>query len=606
MTQERGNILVVDDDRAMRTTLVANLEDQGHRLNACGSGKEAIGLIQQDAPDLVISDLRLPDLGGLDVLHALKEQRAEAAFILVTGYATVDTAVEALNEGAYAYITKPFNMDQVHSVIRNALLQQRLVRENRRLVASLQESNKELNTAVGQRKKAEEALQNSLERVRAAYEQSTIYAQELRDEIDQRTRAEAALVRSEELRRLQVAQEAKDQERKRLAEELHDETLAELTSFIVDLGLLSRSPAELPPDLRQILDELRERVRLAENGLRRIVQGLFPSVLTNLGLLPAIRSFMKEVADRPISNPTPVELELRATGLDGVRLPEEVEIAVYRVAQQGLVNALQHAHPRALLLELNWREDAPVSASTVARLKSKWNDELAQWRSRPLDDLEVVYMWVDGVYVKAGLEKEKAAVLVLMAALSDGSKVVVSAVPGYRESTENWSDVLRDMRRRGLECPRLVVGDGHLGIWGALRNVYPQAAEQRCWNHKIVNVLAKLPKRQQDQAKLMLRTIPYAPTRTETERLRTVFTRWCGDHSYEAASEALERDWDRMVTFYDFPKEHWGHLRTTNPVESPFAALRLRTDAAKRYKRVDRAIAVIWKMLMSPNSASGV
>ena len=113
-----------------------------------------------------------------------------------------------------------------------------------------------------------------------------------------------------------------------------------------------------------------------------------------------------------------------------------------------------------------------------------------------------------------------------------------------------------------------------------------------------VTVLAKLPKRQQDQAKLMLRTIPYAPTRTEAERLRTVFTRWCGDHSYEAASEALERDWNRMVTFYDFPKEHWGHLRTTNPVESPFAALRLRTDAAKRYKRVDRAIAVIWKMLM--------
>ena len=204
-------------------------------------------------------------------------------------------------------------------------------------------------------------------------------------------------------------------------------------------------------------------------------------------------------------------------------------------------------------------------------------------------------MWVDGVYVP-GLEKEKAAVLVVMAALSDGSKVVVSAVPGYGSPQRTGPRC--SFKRRGLSCPRLVVGDGHLGIWGALRNVYPQAAEQRCWNHKIVNVLAKLPKRQQDQAKLMLRTIPYAPTRTEAERLRTVFTRWCGDHSYEAASEALERDWDRMVTFYDFPKEHWGHLRTTNPVESPFAALRLRTDAAKRYKRVDRAIAVIWKMLM--------
>ena len=243
-------------------------------------------------------------------------------------------------------------------------------------------------------------------------------------------------------------------------------------------------------------------------------------------------------------------------------------------------------------------EDAPISASTVARLKDKWNAELAEWRARLLDDLEVVYMWVDGVYVKAGLEREKAAILVVMAALSDGSKVVVSAVPGYRESTRSWSEVLRDLRDRGLNCPRMVVGDGHLGIWGALRNVWPEAGEQRCWNHKILNVFDKLPKRQHDQARLMLRNIPYAETRAKAVRLRKVFTRWCGDHSYDAASEAIERDWERMVTFYDYPREHWRHLRTTNPVESPFAALRLRTDAARRYKRVDRAIAVIWKMLM--------
>ena len=243
-------------------------------------------------------------------------------------------------------------------------------------------------------------------------------------------------------------------------------------------------------------------------------------------------------------------------------------------------------------------EEAPISASTVARLKERWNAELAAWRARPLEDLEVVYMWVDGVYVKAGLERDKAAVLVVMAALSDGSKVVVSVVPGYRESTRSWSEVLRDLRDRGLNCPRLVAGDGHLGIWGALRNVWPEAGEQRCWNHKIINVLDKLPKRQYEQGRLLLRNVPYAETRAEAERLRKVFTRWCGDHSYEAASEAIERDWERMVTFYDYPREHWRHLRTTNPVESPFAALRLRTDAAKRYKRVDRAIAVIWKMLM--------
>jgi transposase-like protein len=243
-------------------------------------------------------------------------------------------------------------------------------------------------------------------------------------------------------------------------------------------------------------------------------------------------------------------------------------------------------------------EDAPVSASTVARLKEKWHAELAEWRQRPLDDLEVVYLWVDGVYVKAGLEKDKAAILVVLAALSDGRKVIVTAVPGYRESTESWSDVLRDLKRRGMECPQLVVGDGHLGIWGALRNVYPQAAEQRCWNHKIVNVLGKLPKRDHAQAKLILCHIPYAGTRKEAERLKTRFLAWCSGRGYQTAAETLERDWERMMTFYQFPREHWQHLRTTNPVESPFAALRLRTDAAKRYKRVDRATAVIWKMLM--------
>ena len=228
-------------------------------------------------------------------------------------------------------------------------------------------------------------------------------------------------------------------------------------------------------------------------------------------------------------------------------------------------------------------EEAPVSASTVARLKEKWHAELAEWRQRPLDDLEVVYMWVDGVYVKAGLERDKAVILVVLAALSDGRKVVVTAVPGYRESTESWSEVLRDLKERGMECPRLIVGDGHLGIWGALRNVYPQAAEQRCWNHKIVNVLGKLPKRDHAQAKLILCHIPYAGTRKEAERLKTRFLAWCSGREYQTAAETLERDWERMMTFYQFPREHWQHLRTTNPVESPFAALRLRTDAAKRY-----------------------
>jgi putative transposase len=243
-------------------------------------------------------------------------------------------------------------------------------------------------------------------------------------------------------------------------------------------------------------------------------------------------------------------------------------------------------------------EDAPLSSSTVARLKEKWQAELAGWQSRCLDDVEAVYLWVDGIYVKAGLEKEKAALLVVLAALSDGRKVVLAVTPGHRESTASWSAVLRDLAQRGLRPPRLLIGDGHLGIWAALRHVYPGAEEQRCWNHKILNVLDKLPKRQQMAAKSLLCPIPYAETRREADRRREQFGHWCRQWGYPDAAQCLEADWERMVTFYRFPKTQWPHLRTTNPVESPFAAARLRTDAAKRFKTVKNATAVIWKMLL--------
>jgi len=243
-------------------------------------------------------------------------------------------------------------------------------------------------------------------------------------------------------------------------------------------------------------------------------------------------------------------------------------------------------------------EEAPVSASTVARLKEKWQAERKEWQERSLVGLEVVYLWVDGIYVKAGLEKEKAALLVVIAGLSDGRKVVLAVEPGYRESTESWAGVLRDLKRRGINCPRLVGGDGHLGIWGALSNVFPQALEQRCWNHKILNVLDKLARKHQGEAKRLLQQIAYAETLAQAEEKRDKFVQWCQKGGHQAAAETLVRDWERMVSFYQFPKEHWKHLRTTNVVESPFAALRLRTDAAKRYKKVDNATAVIWKMLL--------
>ena len=248
-------------------------------------------------------------------------------------------------------------------------------------------------------------------------------------------------------------------------------------------------------------------------------------------------------------------------------------------------------------------DGAPLSGATVARLKEKWQEEFTLWQTRRLADLDVVYGWVDGIYVKAGLEKEKAALLVVLAALSDGRKVVLAVMPGDRESAESWGAVLRDLRTRGLRPPRLVVGDGHLGIWKALGQVYPEAAEQRCWNHKIINVLDKLPQRQQAAGTALLRQIPAAPTQREAERRREQFVVWCGQHGYGDAAKCLLTDWGRLVTFYRFPQAHWQHLRTSNPVESPFGAARLRTDAAKRFKLVKNATAVIWKMLLVAEQA---
>jgi transposase-like protein len=180
------------------------------------------------------------------------------------------------------------------------------------------------------------------------------------------------------------------------------------------------------------------------------------------------------------------------------------------------------------------------------------------------------------------------------AALRDGQKVILAVEGGYRESTENWAAILRDLKRRGLQAPKLVIGDGHLGIWGALAAVFPEAKEQRCWNHRVLNVLAKLPLKRQAAARSLLTKIPYAETRADAERQKRAFQALCTKHGHADAGRALDRDWERMVTFYDFPREHWKHLRTSNPVESPFAAARLRTTAAKRFNRVENAIAVIW------------
>jgi transposase-like protein len=241
-------------------------------------------------------------------------------------------------------------------------------------------------------------------------------------------------------------------------------------------------------------------------------------------------------------------------------------------------------------------DGAPLSKSSIERLKASWQLEREEWKKQDLSQLEVVYMWADGLYVKAGIENHKAALLVIIAATTDGKKMLLACEIGERESKEGWAGLLRDLISRGLRMPQLSVADGHLGIWAALAELHPTGREQRCWNHKICNVLDKLPKKEQPTAKQLLRTMSYADTQKECEKHRDRFvSRYRKD--YPKAAETLMKDWDRLVSFYDFPKEHWVHLRTTNIVESPFDMIRLRTNAARRFKRVDNASAMIWKLL---------
>ena len=241
-------------------------------------------------------------------------------------------------------------------------------------------------------------------------------------------------------------------------------------------------------------------------------------------------------------------------------------------------------------------EGAPLSKASIRRLRAVWTVEHAAWAKRSLADREVVYVWADGIYVKAGLERDKAALLVVMGAMRDGTKEILAVTSGYRESTDSWAGVFRDLKARGLGVPKLLTADGNSAIWGAARTVWPEAKEQRCWNHKMRNVLDRLPKREQPEAKELLRAVVYAPTRAEAVKARQAFQKRYAPW-YPKAVAVLEDDWDRMVTFYDFPEAHWKHLRTTNVVESPFASVRLRTTAAKRFKRVESATALIWKLL---------
>jgi len=244
--------------------------------------------------------------------------------------------------------------------------------------------------------------------------------------------------------------------------------------------------------------------------------------------------------------------------------------------------------------------DAPgLSPATLSRLKQGWHDELAQWQQRDLTGKRYVYFWVDGVYFETRLEEARHCILVIIGADANGQKDLVGLWDGYRESEQSWKALLLDLQSRGLaQAPALAIGDGALGFWKALRQVYGQTRWQRCWVHKTANVLDKLPKDLQAQAKQRLQAIWMAPDR---QRAVLAFDLFIATYEakYPKAAECLAQDREVLLAFYDFPAEHWGHIRTTNPIESTFATVRARTDKTRGCLSRVTMLAMVFKLYQS-------
>ena len=242
---------------------------------------------------------------------------------------------------------------------------------------------------------------------------------------------------------------------------------------------------------------------------------------------------------------------------------------------------------------------AGLSAATISRLKEVWKEEHQRWCKRDLTGKNYVYVWVDGVHFGVRLEDASQCILVVIGATAEGKKELLAMLDGYRESAESWQELLLDLKQRGLTiAPKVAVGDGALGFWKALPQVFGSTRQQRCWVHKTANVLNKLPKAQQAKAKAALHEIWLAESRAQADQAFDQFLTTY-EVKYAKATECLLKDRDALLTFYDFPAEHWTHLRTTNPIESTFATVRLRT--AKTRGCVSRAgiLAMVFKLTKS-------
>jgi transposase-like protein len=247
--------------------------------------------------------------------------------------------------------------------------------------------------------------------------------------------------------------------------------------------------------------------------------------------------------------------------------------------------------------------EAPgLSASTIVRLKQVWQDEYETWSKRSLAGKRYVYLWVDGIHFNIRLEEDRQCILVVMGATPDGKKELLAVQDGLRESEQSWKELLLDLKARGLsEPPKLAVGDGALGFWAALRKVFGETREvaaATCWVHKTANVLNELPKGKQGKAKKMLHDIWMAETKADAQRAFDLFIETY-QAKYPRATMCLSKDREVLLTFYDFPAEHWMHIRTTNPIESTFATVRLRTHRTKGCGSRIACLTMVFKLAQS-------
>jgi transposase-like protein len=249
-------------------------------------------------------------------------------------------------------------------------------------------------------------------------------------------------------------------------------------------------------------------------------------------------------------------------------------------------------------LRLLMGNEAPLSASVISRLTQRFKEQYEAFDRQDLKDKTFVYVWADGIYLKAGMGMEKACLMVLIGADREGQKHLIALREGYRESAASWGDLIRDCRKRGLNEPGCWIADGNLGLWAAVNEQSPRSAQQRCTNHKTMNVVDKLPLKERPEYTKRLRAVWQADSESAARKLAASLARDLRAGGYERAAKCLEDDLDRCLTFYQFPEGHWSHLRTTNVIESPFASVRLRTNAAKRFKKTKSGVHLVFEVMM--------